>query len=630
MPTSVQPAQSARIQELLAQAVNAHKAGRLDEARQRYIEILTIDVRHAMSLYGLGLIAHQAGNLDVAASMMNRAIGADPNDPAVHRAAGAVLRDQKKNGEALAAYAAVLKLAPNDEESHFNLGDIFLEQGKLAEAERHLKRAIEVRGNRSASHEILFVVLWRLGRFDDARASFDRAAALEWNSAQGLKDMGSRLVKQELPEAAWMCFERALALDPKEADAHNGMGALLQEKGQLDEAEASFLRALASRPGLAQAQCNLGNVALKRRHPAEAKRRYEQALAIDPQMAEAYNNLGSILLGEHRFEEARRSYDRALELAPGYKDGVWNRCTLDLLEGRFDSGWRDYEVRRWIGRNRPRSFAEPIWRGEPLNGARILLHHEQGQGDTLQFMRYAPLMQAAGGTVILDVKPSLLRLAQQLPGVSEAVATGDPLPAFQWQCPLMSLPLAFKTSIETIPGQVPYLRAPQEAREKAAQIALREDVLRVGLVWRGNPEYRDDDLRSVPFATFVQLLDIEGVQFYSLQVGPAAAELRGADANVIGLTEGIQDFADTAARMERLDLVVSVDTAVAHLAGALARPVWTLLCHTPDWRWMLDREDSPWYPTMRLFRQPKSGDWASVIGRVRDELAALAVATAKS
>ena len=622
----LEPADSAKIQGLLERAVNAHKTAQLEEAKQLYIEILAKDVRHAKSLYGLGLIAHQGGSLDVAASMMKRAIAADPNDVAFHRALGAVLRDQKKTDEALAEYEAVLKLAPNDEESHFNLGDIFLEKSDLAEAERRLKRALELRADRSATHEILFVVLWRQRRLDEAQPSFQRALALEWNSAQGLKNIGSRLVKSGATEAAWICFEKALALDPNEADAHNGMGALLQEQGKLDEAEARFLRALACRPEFAQAQCNLGNIALKRKQFAEAKRRYERALAIDAGMAEAHSNLGSILVAEHKFEEGRRSYARALELAPGFNDGLWNRCMLDLLEGKFDSGWKGYEVRRAMERIAPRSLPEPLWRGEPLNGARILLHAEQGQGDTLQFMRYAPLVHAAGGTVILDVKPPVLRLAKQLPGVSDAIASGNPLPACEWQCPLMSLPLALKTSLESIPARVPYLHVPDEARQKAAGVELPQGKLRVGFVWRGNPEYRDDELRSMALSTFAPLFGVDGVQFCSLQIGPAAAQLRDVDAQIVDLTADIADFADTAALIERLDLVISVDTAVAHLTGALARPVWTLLPFAPDWRWLLDREDSPWYPTMRLFRQPSPGNWPEVIARAGEELKKLAAA----
>jgi hypothetical protein len=332
-----------------------------------------------------------------------------------------------------------------------------------------------------------------------------------------------------------------------------------------------------------------------------------------------------ILVSQHRFEKAREHYERAIALEGAGGNTRWNRGLLDLLQGKFEAGWQGYDSRILNPKVAPRSFAQPIWRGEPLHGARILLHHEQGMGDTLQFMRYAPLVHAAGGVVILDVKPPVVRLAKQLPDV-EVIATGDPLPAFEWQCPLMSLPRAFNTTLESIPAQVPYLRAPDDARQKAAAIDLPEGILRVGFVSSGNPDFADDRLRSISASTFSPLFRIEGVRFCSLQFGPAAAQLRELNAEIVDLAPHVRDFADTAALIERLDLVISVDTAVAHLAGALAKPVWTLLPFAPDWRWMLDREDSPWYPTMRLFRQPSQGDWAAVIERVGEKLRKLVAA----
>jgi hypothetical protein len=245
-------------------------------------------------------------------------------------------------------------------------------------------------------------------------------------------------------------------------------------------------------------------------------------------------------------------------------------------------------------------------------------------GDTLQFLRYVPMVQAAGGTVILDVQRSLLRLAAELPGIAALEATGDPLPPFEWHCPLMSLPAAFGTAIESIPAQVPYLRVPAEAKQSAESLEWPIDGLRVGLVWSGNPLFPEDRLRSIPLSGFEPLLALNGVHFFSLQMGPAASQLAEVGAPAIDLQPAIGDMADTAALIEKLDLVITVDTAVAHLAGALGKPVWVLLPFAPDWRWLMEREDSPWYPTMRLFRQPKFGNWPSVLERVRGELAVLA------
>ncbi len=625
MPTSVrQPAQFSKIPNLLTKAVNAHKAGRLEEAKQLYLEILALDVKHPKSLYGLGLIAQQAGSLEVAARMMQRAIAADARDAAFHRSLGGVLRGQGNDDLALTEYETALKLAPNDEEAHFNLADIFRKKGRLEEAEKHFSRAIALRPDCSETHEHLSGVLRRQGRLEEARASFERALEHDPNNVVALQNLGNLLVNSGELDAAITYFDRALALQPDMAQAHNGKGAALHELGRLDEAETSYRKALASKPDYADAYCNFGNLERKRGRAAEAIEYYERALALNPDLSEAHSNLGMALVGERRLGEARRHYDRAVALEPGLGNARWNRSLLDLLEGKFEAGWQDYDVRRFRKQTAPRSFAQPIWRGEPLNGARILLHAEQGLGDAIQFMRYAPLVQAAGGTVILDVKPSVVRLAKQLPGVAELVASGDPLPAFEWQCPLLSLPMAFKTSLATIPESVPYLRAPEDARRKAEQIAWPKTDKRIGLVWSGNAEFSEDRLRSIRPSAFGSLFAMEGLQFYSLQFGPAASQLKEVDSPIVDLTPSIEDFADTAALIEKLDLVISVDTAVAHLAGALAKPVWTLLPFAPDWRWMLDREDSPWYPTMRLFRQPRVGDWASVIERVRGELAAQA------
>ncbi len=621
MPANVHPSVNAsKIQDLLTRAVEAHKAGRLDEAKHLYLEILAIDVKHSKSLYGLGLIAQQAGSLEIAARMMERAIAADAKVAAYHCSFAGALRGIGNDDRAVAEYEITLKLDPNHEDAHFNLADILKKKGRLEEAEKHLKRAIELRPDCSESHENLSTVLRRQGRLDEARASYERALAHDPNNVAALQNLGNLLVNSGELAKAIEHFERALALQPHLAQAHNGMGAALHELGRLDDAEASYRKALASKPDYADAYCNLGNLARKRGRSTEAIEHYERALALNPDLSEAHSNLGMALVGERKLEEARRHYDRAVALEPGLGNARWNRSLLDLLEGKFESGWQDYDVRRFRAQTAPRSFAQPIWRGESLKGARILLHAEQGFGDAIQFMRYGPLVSAAGGTVILDVKPGLTRLARQLSEVTELIATGDPLPPFEWQCPLMSLPLAFKTNLATIPAQVPYLRAPEDARQRAAKLTWPESGKRVGLVWSGNPEYAEDRQRSIPLAEFSELFALEGLHFYSLQFGPAAAQIAQIKAPIVDLTPGIQDFADTAALIEQLDLVITVDTAVAHLAGALAKPVWTMLPFAPDWRWMLDREDSPWYPTMRLFRQPKRDDWSSVIERLLDQL----------
>jgi hypothetical protein len=272
-------------------------------------------------------------------------------------------------------------------------------------------------------------------------------------------------------------------------------------------------------------------------------------------------------------------------------------------------------------KNAPRSFTQPLWRGEPIEGKRILLHAEQGLGDTLQFLRYVPMVQARGGAVVLDVQGTLRRLAAQLPGLSVLISQGEA--GFDWQCPLMSLPLAFGTTVDTIPADIPYLTIPEEAQQAAARRDWPEEGIRIGLVWSGNPKYVDDQSRSIPLTLFAQHVALEGAHLYSLQLGAAAEQIDNAGVPVTDLREAIGDMADTAALVQHLDLVITVDTAVAHLAGALGRRTWILLPFAPDWRWLTQRQDSPWYPTARLFRQPRPGDWDAVMANVREALIAL-------
>jgi hypothetical protein len=300
-----------------------------------------------------------------------------------------------------------------------------------------------------------------------------------------------------------------------------------------------------------------------------------------------------------------------------------NKSLLELLQGDYASGWRNYEVRWKVYKSR--LFAQPLWSGQPLGGARILLHAEQGLGDSLQFLRYVPKVIDTGGAVVLDVPVNLHRIAALIPGITTLASAGTPLPAFDFHSPLLSLPLAFGTTLETIPAQVPYLAVPAEALKKAAALSWPAHGLRVGLAWSGNPSHPKNRLRSIPLELLAPIFKLQGVHFYSLQMGPAAGELKKVQAAITDLAPHACDMADTAAQIAQMDLIISIDTSIAHLAGALGKPLWVLLTRLPDWRWLLDREDSPWYPTARLFRQKNSGDWQPVIERLRTALEELAV-----
>jgi len=296
-----------------------------------------------------------------------------------------------------------------------------------------------------------------------------------------------------------------------------------------------------------------------------------------------------------------------------------------LLTADFASGWPNYEW-RWQSKSDPinrRSYAQPQWRGEPLHGSRILIYAEQGLGDTLQFLRYVPMVAEKGGVVLLQIQDQLHCLCESIPGVTQLLSMSDSPEKFDWQCPLMSLPLAFETVISTIPKPLPYMSIPKESQQKAAALPWPSNGLRIGLSWAGSPTNKRDGLRSINLSLLAPLLSIKDTHFFSLQIGPAKEHLAGFTTEISDLQNPPGSMADTAAKIMHLDLVISVDTAVAHLAATLGKPVWILLPCVPDWRWLLNREDSPWYPSARLFRQAKPSDWQTVVQRLATALATM-------
>jgi tetratricopeptide (TPR) repeat protein len=647
----------AEIRRLYAQAEHTHGNGRFAKAEQFCLRILAIDVRHAQALHLLGIIAYQTGRYEIAVRMIRRAIAVNEVQPFYHSNLGNALQVQGRLDEAVASYERALTINPGYAEAHSNLGIALKAQGKLDEAvtsyERALtinpgyaeahsnlgnalqvqgkldeamacyKRALTINPGYAEAHSNLGNALQVQGKLDEAMACYKRALTINPGYAEAHDNLGNALQAQGKVDEAMACYKRALTINPDYADAHYNLGNALQVQGKAEEAVASYERALTINPGYAEAHSNLGSALQAQGKVDEAMACYKRALTINPGYAEAHSNLGIALKAQGKLDEAVASYERALTINPGYAEARWNLSLTQLLQGDFAVGWRNYESRYFL-KWRPRNFPQPLWHGESLNGARILLHAEQGLGDSLQFLRYVPIVQAAGGAVVLDLPEPLFRIAAGMSSDFVLKTSGEPLPPFDWQCPLMSLPLALGTTLETIPATVPYLTVPEEALHSAASRSWPKDGLRVGLVWAGNPTQLNDLNRSVPLSILKPLLDIEGIHFFSLQMGSANVQLAAAQAPIVDLAPAIGDFADTAALIAHLDLVIAVDTSVVHLAGALAKPVWVLLSFASDWRWLLDREDSPWYPTARLFRQSRQGDWQSVIKQVRTQLCDLA------
>ncbi len=522
-------------------------------------------------------------------------------------------------------YARILKARRDHFDALHLLGLLKHQTGKAGEAYRLITAALAVNPRSADARANLGLVLHALKRDADALASFDQALALEPDHVEALNNRGTALLNLNRPAEALAAFDRLLAAHPRHLEAQVNRANALLEVDRVEEAIAAYDAVLAVHPGHAGAHFNRGNALVRRDRFEEAVAAYDRALAIAPGYVKAHTNRGLALRALNRHQEALASYSRAIALEKDVADAHLNAAHALLTLGDFARGFAAYEWRWKIAALAPhrRTFRQPLWLGtSPIRDKTILLHAEQGLGDTIQFARYATLLARAGATVALEVAPALKQLLSGVDGAARVLAQGEALPPFDMHCPLASLPLAFKTEPTSIPAEIPYLAASAERMEKWR---ARMDGLarpRVALAWAGNAAHANDRNRSIPLARLAPLWSTEGASFISVQ-----RDVRETDAGVLTsaprllhLGDELSDFADTAALLALADLVVSVDSAVAHLAGAMGRPVWILLPFSPDWRWMLARDDSPWYPTARLFRQPAIGDWESVIERLRREL----------
>ena len=427
--------------------------------------------------------------------------------------------------------------------------------------------------------------------------------------------------------AGIVLLRRATRASPNSHALWNDLGNLYFSSGAMEEAEKAYQKALELDPNCAEAYSNLAVISLKRNAHAAARTLLEKALALRPHYPEALYNLGNALSGLGKFKKALRRYEQAQEVSPEHPGTHFNLGITRLVLGDMAGGWPGWEW-RWRSTLAPfkRDFSQPEWKGEPLHGRRLLLYAEQGIGDTLQFLRYVPLVAARGAEIVLEVQAPLVQLLQGDPRVTQLIARGEELAQFDVQCSLMSLGSIFRTTLATIPP----VRLPFHELETVLPPSsqLTSAPFRVGLVWAGNPTHVRDADRSMPLLALAPLFGLKNVDWFSLQKGKAADELSAANAvdcslaRITDLAENFADYADTAKAVQALDLVITVDTSVAHLAGAMGKPVWILLPAVPDWRWLLKRRDSPWYPSARLFRQSEPGDWAGVIANVKQELKA--------
>jgi tetratricopeptide (TPR) repeat protein len=614
------------LSQAFVRAVDLHRKGDVAAAEGLYLQVLAERPDHFDGLQMLGILRYQQKRLPEALSLLGAALESKPDFPPVLMYYGLVLDALDRRKEALASYDQALALAPNYAEALYNRGLLLRRLARPAEALASFDQALSIKPDYVEAHFNRGNVLQDLERPADAVASFELTLGLRPHHVGALNNRGLALLRQHRPVEALASFERALAVQPDHARALNNRGNTLQELQRPAEALASYERALAIRPGYVEALYNRGTVLRALRRPVEALASFDQALAIDAGHVDALNNRGIVLRDLDRPHEALTSYDRALALDPGYAEAHSNRSCLALLLGDFERGWEEFEW-RWrvpeIAHWR-RDFAQPLWRGDTsLEGRTILLHAEQGFGDAIQFVRYVPLVAARGAKVVLEVAPALKALLSRCTGAALVVGRGEELPAFDCHCPLLSLPLAFKTRLDTIPAAIPYLSASPDRLLKWGPRLPQGGQRRVGIAWAGNADFKGDQTRSIGLTRLSPLLAVAGIQLVSLQkdMREGDRDILRSHPQVVHLGDAIEDFADTAAIMSELDLVISSDTSVVHLAGALGRPVWVLLQCVADWRWLRERSDNPWYPTARLFRQPRIDDWESVVGQVDQELA---------
>jgi len=496
--------------------------------------------------------------------------------------------------------------------------------GRLTQAEQLYRRILQSDPQHADAQHYLGLLAHQTGHAEAAIALMRQAIALNPAVAVYHANLGVVLQAAGQVREALACFTQALQLNPDLEDALSNRGNILQDLGRIEEAIASYRQALRLNPGHGSAHYNLGNALRDQGRLDEAIASFRQALGLNPRHLDALNNLGVALKNLGQLDEAKACYDQAMRLQPDHYLPRFNLSLLWLLQGDLLRGWPGYEF-RWERSGRARSHEErPCWDGSPLQGRTILMYAEQGLGDSIQFIRYAPLVQQRGGNVLLECPPVLGGLFKGIEGVDRLLAQGEPLPPFDVQTALLSLPGLLGTRLDTIPAQVPYLRADPQRLEYWRNELAPLGGFQVGIVWQGSLVHENDRQRSVPLTQFAPLARVQGVRLFSLQVGVGTEQLAQAG-EPLGVTDlgGRFDqtsLEDAAAVLPNLDLVVTVDTALAHLAGALGVPVWMALPFAPDWRWLLDREDSPWYPTMRLFRQRRPGDWDEVFQRAAAEL----------
>jgi tetratricopeptide (TPR) repeat protein len=607
------------VAEALRYALELHWRGILDKAEGLYTGILKLAPDHVEALHFLGVLKNQQGAVEEALALTAAALELNSGWVELLVNHALILNGAGRHDAALASAERAIALDPAKADAVFQRGNALMGLDRTTEALAAFEGAIAL----DPAHVDAMVnrgnALFKLKRVAEAADAFADAAAAAPGHAGILNNYGQALDEAGRWVEALACFDSALASDPAYVPAMINRAKSLLSLDRPAEALSGIDHALEFVPDKVTALNIRGRALAALGRTMEALAVFESVVALAPDWPHGYNNRGSAQAALNRFAAARASFSIATEIDPTLASAHTNEAIAHLVEGDFARGWSKYEW-RW---QKPRQFTAPLWLGgEPLAGRTLLIYPEQGLGDTLQCVRYAALAAAQGARVIAEVQAPLRPVMVGVEGISEVVTEGECLPPHDLRCPMLSLPLAFATTLVTVPNRVPYIVA---APERIAAWRVRmphAGKARIGLVWAGNRGHHNNRNRSIALERLAPLLAVPGIDWIALQTEIADDDRAVLDAHpeATNLGDALLDFGDTAAVMASLDLVVSVDTAAVHLAGAMAKPVWVLLPFSPDWRWLLDRRDSPWYPTAKLFRQPSPGDWDSVIAEVVREL----------
>ena len=616
------------VQTIWKHGLRHHQSGELIDAKNYYAQALEIDPLHFDSLYLSSAIAVQENNIDLAIDFLNRALAINPSHIDSLFNLSVLLEKIGETEKALSTYELLNQIAQNHVQSRYNYASLLAKLGQVPNAINEFKKVIELQPDLLIAQQNYEKLLW-------SQSQQVELAPNNTNEFIQAHNKGLLLLEENQFPAALEYFEKALIIDPTSFEGHHNKGMTLEKMGRLQEAVSHYQQAIEYCPESSRTFNNLGNAYRELDLLDEAIKSLEKAIELDPNYAEAFSNLGWTLFRLQEYQQSKEYFKKAIKINPSLSPAVFNLSLCQLTLGEFEEGWINYEERmkQPLYQKKIDPLNKPQWDGsQELDGKAIYIHAEQGLGDTIQFCRYIKLLAARGAKVLFEPQVQLKRLLKNIDGVSQLLESGQVIPPYDYHCPLMSLPLAFKTNQDTIPNDVPYIFSEESKKiywkEKLAAIS----GLKVGLVWSGgfrpnNPELWGVNQRRNMSFELISQLNTEGIEFFSLQKGEGAeAELKKykdklwQSDNLHNFADELHDFSDTAALIEQLDLVISVDTSTAHLAGAMGKPVWILNRFDGCWRWLSNGDESEWYPTAKLYRQKKNGRWDEVIEKIKNDL----------